>query len=86
MLGTVALGIASLTGCRDCQRLRIQASKILAAGRHCDTDQSVEEAFAYALSRIKRTDAVIVGFWPKFKDELAQDVHFLCKYGSVSAT
>jgi hypothetical protein len=45
--------------------------KILAAGRHCETDRSVEEAFTYGLTRIKKTDAVIVGFWPKSKDELA---------------
>ena len=61
------------------------AFKILAAGRLCGSDQSVEEVFKYTLSRIKKTDAIIVGFWPKFKDELSQNIRFLCKYGMVPA-
>ncbi|MCC7492676.1 MAG: twin-arginine translocation signal domain-containing protein [Fimbriimonadaceae bacterium] len=59
------------------------AFKILAAGRLCDSDDSVEEAFEYAFSRIKPSDAVIVGMWPKFKDEVAQNLAFLRKYGQV---
>lgn len=58
------------------------AFKILAAGRLCDTDWSVEEAFRLALSRIKKTDAIIVGMWPKYKDEIGQNVALLKKYGS----
>ena len=92
-LGAAMLGEPFLETDRDDMLKVIQqvkkpclAFKILAAGWHCETDRSVEDAFAYALTRIKKTDAVIVGFWPKFKDELAQDVQFLCKYGSLSAS
>ena len=60
------------------------AFKILGAGRLCETDYDVEEAFQYALSRIKRTDAIIVGMWPKFKDEITQNVGFLRKYGRIA--
>jgi hypothetical protein len=60
------------------------AFKILGAGRLCDTDDSVEEAFQYALSRIKKTDAIIVGMWPKFKDEISQNVELLRRYGKVA--
>ena len=91
-LGTAMLGEPFLETDRDEMLKVIQqvkkpclAFKILGAGWHCETDQSVEAAFAYALSRIKKTDAVIVGFWPKFKDELAQDVQFLCKHGALTA-
>ncbi len=91
-LGTAMLGEPFLENDRDAMLQVIQqvkkpclAFKILGAGWHCGTDQSVEEAFEYALTRIKKTDAIIVGFWPKFKDELAQDLQFLCKYGTLDA-
>ncbi|MCL5098616.1 MAG: hypothetical protein M1608_14020 [Candidatus Omnitrophica bacterium] len=88
-LGTAMLGEPFLESDRDNMLKVIQqvqkpclAFKILAAGRHCETGRSVEDAFAYALTGIKKTDAVIVGFWPKFKDELSQNIGFLCQYGS----
>lgn len=88
-LGTAMLGEPFLESDRDNMLEVIQqvkkpclAFKILGAGWHCSTDRSVEEAFEYALTRIKKTDAIIVGFWPKFKDELTQDIQFLCKYGA----
>ncbi len=59
------------------------AFKILAAGRLCDNDDAVEEAFQYAFSRIKPSDAVIVGMWPKYKDEVTQNLDFLRRYGRV---
>jgi hypothetical protein len=87
-LGTAMLGEPFLETDRDNMLKVIQqvkkpclAFKILGAGWHCETDSTVEDAFAFALSRIKKTDAVIVGFWPKFKDELTQNIEFLCKYG-----
>jgi hypothetical protein len=59
------------------------AFKILGAGRLCGSDDSVEAAFQYAFSRIKKGDVVIVGMWPRFKDEVAQDVGLLKKYGAA---
>jgi hypothetical protein len=91
-LGTALLDEPYLESDRDEMLKVIQqvkkpclAFKILGAGRLCGSDQSVEEAFQYTLSRIKKTDAVIVGFWPKFKDELSQNIRLLCKYGSLTA-
>lgn len=60
------------------------AFKILGAQRLCETDYSVEEAFAHALRRIKKTDAIIVGMWPRFKDEIGENIGYLLKYGKVA--
>ncbi len=57
--------------------------KILGAGWLCNSDASVEEAFRTALSGIKKTDGIIVGMWPKYRDELSQNIEFLKKYGRV---
>ena len=92
-LGTAMLGEPFLETDRDNMLKVIQqvkkpciAFKILAAGWHCESEQGVEDAFEYTLSRIKKSDAILVGFWPKFKDELTQDIEFLCQYGAVPAT
>ncbi len=45
--------------------------KILAAGRKCGSERSVHEAFRYAFQRIKPTDGVIVGMYPRFFDEIS---------------
>jgi hypothetical protein len=89
-LGTAMLGEPFLENDRDDMLKVIQqvkkpclAFKILGAGWHCGTDQAVEDAFEYTLTQIKKTDAIIVGFWPKYKDELSQDIELLCKYGAV---
>lgn len=90
-LGAVPLGEPFLDVDRDNMLNVIRQTKksclvfkLLAAGRLAGSDDSVEEAFQYTLARIKKNDAVIVGMWPKFKDELAQDLGFVCKYGQVT--
>jgi hypothetical protein len=60
------------------------AFKILGAGWLCDSDEAVEDAFRYALSKIKKTDGLIVGMWPKYKDEIGQNVQLLKRYGAVA--
>ena len=57
--------------------------KILGAGWHCNNDSAVENAFRYTLERIKKTDAFLVGMWPKFKDEISQNVRLTQKYGQI---
>ncbi len=57
------------------------AFKILAAGRVADKD--VEQAFRTAYSSIKPSDAVYVGVFPRFKDELKQNVEIV--HGILSA-
>ncbi len=55
--------------------------KILAAGRLCQREQTVEAAFQYAFSRIKKTDGVIVGMYPRFKDEISENIQYTLKHG-----
>lgn len=57
------------------------AFKILAAGRLSETRRELEEAFRYAYANIKPTDAVIVGMYPVFSDEIAEDTALARKYG-----
>ncbi len=44
--------------------------KILAAGRKCESQQAVQEAFRFAFKNIKPADGVIVGMFPRFFDEI----------------
>jgi hypothetical protein len=59
------------------------AFKILAAGMLCWSADSVERAFQYAFSHIKPTDAVIVGMFPRYADEVSEDAELTRKYGSL---
>lgn len=45
--------------------------KILAAGRMCQSQDTVKAAFRYAFQNIKPSDAVIVGMYPRFFDEVS---------------
>jgi hypothetical protein len=53
------------------------AYKLLAAGRTVDSPQQVKERMAVALSGIKRTDAVIVGMYQRFNDQIGQTAQFV---------
>lgn len=57
------------------------AFKVLGSGRSCYSPESVDDAFQYTFSRIKETDAVIVGMYPKFSDEVRENVRLTLKYG-----
>jgi len=52
----------------------VLAFKILAASRNCGTQECVREAFRYAFARIKPTDAVVVGMFPKYLDQITLNV------------
>lgn len=58
--------------------------KILAAGRNCNSTYSVDKAFKFAFENLKDTDAVIVGMYPKFHDEITDNVNLTMKYGQLS--
>ncbi len=58
--------------------------KILAAGRKCNNQQSVEKAFRFAFEHIKPTDAVIVGMYPRFEDEVRLNAGYGRKHGNLS--
>jgi hypothetical protein len=49
------------------------AFKLFGAGRASGSPEQVERAFRFALGSIKPTDAVIVGMYPRFKDEVGEN-------------
>ncbi|MFW6158271.1 MAG: hypothetical protein ACOC8E_02805 [Planctomycetota bacterium] len=64
---------------RMCETIRATdktclAFKILAAGRHCESQDDVQAAFDYAFGHIKPTDAVVVGMFPKYVDQVTLNV------------
>ncbi|MFW6161204.1 MAG: hypothetical protein ACODAJ_00455 [Planctomycetota bacterium] len=50
------------------------AFKILAAGRRCGDQDQVRAAFRWAFAHIKPTDALVVGMFPRDRDEIALNV------------
>jgi len=51
--------------------------KILAAGRRCDSREQVREAFDFAFKNLKPTDAVIVGMYPRYSDQISENVQIV---------
>lgn len=60
------------------------AFKILAAGRKCDRPEQVTDAFEYAFRNIKRSDAVIVGMFPRFEDQAMENAKLVVKFSELS--
>ena len=60
------------------------AFKILAAGRLSDQDILVEEAFRETFRQIKPTDAVIVGMYPEYEDQVAQNAGWVREFSELS--
>jgi hypothetical protein len=58
--------------------------KILAAGRVINTPEEVEKAFRFALENIKPSDAVIVGMYPRYKDEVKENAEYVRRFGRPS--
>ena len=91
-LGTVPLGEPFLESDRDLMSAVVRqvkrpclAFKILAAGRLCSDDASVESAFEYAFSHIKKGDGIIVGMYPRFSDEIAKNVELTLRCAGTEA-
>ena len=57
------------------------AFKILAGGRLGDRPEGTEAAFELAFGSIKPTDGVIVGMFPRFRDEPAEDAALTRRFG-----
>jgi hypothetical protein len=55
------------------------AFKLFGAGRTIHSTAAVERALRFALTNIKPGDAVIVGMWPKFKDEPLENASLVRK-------
>jgi len=74
---------------RMCRAIRATAKpclafKILAAGRKCADQASVRDAFRYAFANIKPQDAVVVGMFPKYENQVALNVeHVLAVLGQT---
>lgn len=60
------------------------AFKILAAGRLCENQETVEQAFKSTLQQIKPTDAIIVGMYPEYENQVALNVEYVLKYSYLS--
>jgi hypothetical protein len=80
MLGELPLGYVFLEKdpermCRVIRQTKktCLAFKILAAGRMGESPEKLEQAFRFAFNNIKPGDAVIVGMYPRFKDEVRED-------------
>jgi len=61
----------------------VLAYKILAAGRLADKKQEIDKAFKYAFQNIKPKDGVIVGMFPKFRDQVTESARLTIQYGKV---
>ena len=59
------------------------AFKILAAGRVCDQQDEVEAAFRGTFDNIKSTDAVIVGMYPEYEDQVAINAEYVRRFAAA---
>ena len=57
------------------------AFKVFAGGRTCSTPEQVSEVFEYVLGHIKPKDAVVVGMYPRFADQIKENADLVKKYG-----
>lgn len=57
--------------------------KILAAGRKCDNAQAVQSAFQFAFERLKPIDAVIVGMYPRYGDQITENAALARQFGTA---
>ena len=60
------------------------AFKILAAGRLCERQEMVEAAFRKTFAQIKPNDAVIVGMYPLYEDQIRLDADYVRRFSSLS--
>lgn len=89
-LGLITVGEPFIEGDRDKMTAAIReveqpclGFKILAAGRRCSSNRSVERAFNYAFDNMKKTDGVIVGMFPVYQDEVAENADHVREFGQV---
>ena len=61
------------------------AFKILAASRRCSTQEEVKATFKWAFDNIKPTDAVVVGMFPKYIDQVPLNIGYTMEALGASA-
>jgi hypothetical protein len=59
------------------------AYKILAAGRRTDSAAQVRQSFETTFANIKPTDAVIVGMWQQYSDQVTENAALVRKLASA---
>jgi len=57
------------------------AFKLFAGGRTCSTPEQVSGVFEYVFGHIKPTDAVVVGMYPRFADQVTENADLVKKFG-----
>ncbi|MBT4496144.1 MAG: hypothetical protein HOC74_00395 [Gemmatimonadetes bacterium] len=62
------------------------AFKILAAGRLCDRQEWVEQAFEATFRQMKDNDAVIVGMYPEYEDQVGINAEYVRRFSGLSQT
>ena len=60
------------------------AFKILGAGRRCDSQKMVYNAFQFAFTHIKSSDAVIVGMYPRRFDQVRANAQYTRRLGVLA--
>ncbi|MGM0400813.1 MAG: hypothetical protein ACQEQT_05870 [Chloroflexota bacterium] len=60
------------------------AFKILAAGRLCERQETVEEAFRETFQHIKENDAIIVGMYPAYEDQVRLNADYVRRFSALS--
>jgi hypothetical protein len=60
------------------------AYKILAAGRRCLNPTTIEAAFKEAFDNIKPSDAIIVGMYDRYIDQVAENCAYVRRYGALN--
>ena len=58
--------------------------KIPAAGRVCDRQETVEHAFEATFRGIKAADAVILGIYPEYEDQVQLDADYVRRFSALS--
>lgn len=53
------------------------AFKVFGAGRSIDSAEDRERAVRFALSNIKPTDAIIIGFYPRYTDQIQENTNLV---------
>ncbi|MBW7996518.1 MAG: hypothetical protein FVQ81_08140 [Candidatus Glassbacteria bacterium] len=61
------------------------AYKILACSRKADSQQEVADMFKWAFARIKPTDCVVVGMFPKYDDQPVLNVRYTIDAAAAAA-
>ena len=92
MLGEPPLGEIYLLSDREKMLKTVRAAskpcliyKLLAAGRMVGSPRSVRDAFQHVLGKIKPTDAVIIGMWLRFGDQVAQNAALVREFSASSS-